>query len=383
MFAVDGINISHKTVIDRGVDLVIDGAFVRPNEAGIRARQPDGVAAQRLKRSHYVFIHQSSVYHRDNIKHGMIGNATSFDHLGGDSQLFSHLRSDFSSSVEQDLIAFQRRKGGQKRTKRVSIVDYISANLDHIELWFHKNLYILCYFRFKVTLMLHKTRGIVLNYIRYRETSIIVKIYTEDFGIQSYIVNGIRSAKSKTNRIALFQPLTLLDLVVYHKNKEQTIHRLAEVKCSLPFRSLPFDFVKSSIALFETEMLVKTLREEEANPPLFHFLMEGIIFLEEANEHFENFHLQFLAKFAFYLGFGAETVHEMEQQLKENLYPHTLDALAREAMQNLILMPFEYPLSLDRQRRGKLLDTLLFYFKIHLEGLGEIRSLEVLRELMR
>ena len=71
--------------------------------------------------------------------------------------------------------------------------------------------------------MLYKTRGIALNYIRYRESSIIAKIYTEAFGIQSYIVNGVRSSKSKTNRIALFQPLTLLDMVVYHKSKEETM----------------------------------------------------------------------------------------------------------------------------------------------------------------
>jgi DNA repair protein RecO (recombination protein O) len=75
--------------------------------------------------------------------------------------------------------------------------------------------------------MLHKTRGIALNYIRYRESSIIAKIYTEAFGIQSYIVNGVRSSKSKMNRIALFQPLTLLDMVVYHKSKEATIHRIS------------------------------------------------------------------------------------------------------------------------------------------------------------
>lgn len=231
--------------------------------------------------------------------------------------------------------------------------------------------------------MLHKTRGIALNYIRYRETSIIVKIYTEEFGIQSYIVNGVRSAKSKTNRIALFQPLTLLDLVVYHKNKEQTIHRLSEVKCILPFKSLPFDFVKSSIALFMTELLVKTLREEEANLPLFQFLTESILYLEETKEHYENFHLQFLSKLASYLGFGAETVREMEQQLSDNLYPYTLEPAMRESLQGFIHLPFNYSASLDRLQRSKLLDTLVFYYKIHLEGLGEIRSLEVLRELMK
>lgn len=231
--------------------------------------------------------------------------------------------------------------------------------------------------------MLHKTRGIALNYIRFRETSIIVKIYTEQFGIQSYIVNGIRSAKSKTNRIALFQPLTLLDLVVYHKSKEQTIHRLSEVRCSLPFRSLPFDFVKSSIALFMTELLVKTLREEETNLPLFQFLVESIVYLEETEENYENFHLQFLAKLASYLGFGAETVREMEQELTENLYPYKLEPAMRESLQAFIHLPFDYPGHLTRLQRSKLLDTLVFYYKIHLEGLGEIRSLEVLREMMK
>ncbi len=231
--------------------------------------------------------------------------------------------------------------------------------------------------------MIHKTRGIALSYLRYRETSIIAKIYTEEFGIQSYIVNGVRSVKSKTNRIALFQPLTLLDLVVYHKSKEQTIHRLSEIKCSLPFKSLPFDFVKSSIALFMTELLVKTLREEETNPPVFEFLCESITYLEQTNADYESFHLQFLVKFAFFLGFGAETVREVEEQLAENLYPYSLEPEMKEAMQVFLHLPYEARVRLERLQRSKLLDALIFFYKVHLDGLGEIKSLEVLRELMR
>ena len=231
--------------------------------------------------------------------------------------------------------------------------------------------------------MLHKTRGIALSYIRYRETSIIAKIYTEEFGMQSYIINGVRSAKSKTNRIAFFQPLTLLDLVVYHKNKEQTLHRISEVKCSLPFKSLPFDFVKSSMALFVTEILVKTLREEEKDELLFQFLHDSVLYLEEAADQFENFHLRFLSKLAAFLGFGADNVREIEQQFTENQYPYIFDKTTREALQIFVLTPYDYVHAFDRQRRHQLLDALLFFYKIHLEGLGEIRSLEVLRELMR
>lgn len=231
--------------------------------------------------------------------------------------------------------------------------------------------------------MLHKTRGIVLNYIRYRETSIIVKIYTELFGIQSYIVNGVRSSKSKTNRIAFFQPLTLLDLVVYHKNKEQTLHRLSEVKCSIPFKSLPFDFIKSSMAMFLTEILVKTLKEEEQNESLFDFLQDSILELENSAERFENFHLMFMAKLAFYLGFGSETAKEIEEQLTENTYPIPTDDVMREALQVFISAPYNYNYNLDRRRRNELLDSLIYFYKLHLEGMGEMKSVEVLRELMK
>uniref|UniRef100_UPI0040478437 recombination protein O N-terminal domain-containing protein n=1 Tax=Roseivirga sp. TaxID=1964215 RepID=UPI0040478437 len=57
--------------------------------------------------------------------------------------------------------------------------------------------------------MLHTTRGIVLNYIKYGETPIIVRVFTEAFGVQSYIVNSARTAKGR-GKMALYQPLSLL-----------------------------------------------------------------------------------------------------------------------------------------------------------------------------
>jgi DNA repair protein RecO (recombination protein O) len=230
--------------------------------------------------------------------------------------------------------------------------------------------------------MLYKTRGIALNYVRFRETSIIAKIYTEEFGVQSYIVNGVRSAKAKTNRIAFFQPLTLLDLVVYHKQKEEAINRISEIKPSVAFQSLPFEIAKSSMALFITEMLTKTLREEEANAPLYQFITDSVLYLEHATQRFENFHLMFLAKLSAYLGFGAETAREFEAQLLENRYGYPLDDQTRTALQSFLFAPYEHTTHLDRTHRNQLLDALVFFYKIHLEGLGEIKSLDVLRETM-
>src|SRR5687768_16731291 len=106
--------------------------------------------------------------------------------------------------------------------------------------------------------MLHKTRGIVFRFTKYGETSIIVNIFTELFGIQSYIVNGVRS-KSAKNRIALFQPMTLLDLVVYYR-ENASIKRIKEIKCLHPYQTVTTDVRKSAVAMFINEVLNKTVK---------------------------------------------------------------------------------------------------------------------------
>lgn len=229
--------------------------------------------------------------------------------------------------------------------------------------------------------MLQKTRGIALSYIRYRETSIIARVYTEEFGLQSYIVNSVRTPKSKNNRIALFQPLTLLEMVVYYKN-DRDLHRMSEVKTSHPFQSLPFEMAKSTIAMFVTEMLNKVLKEEAGSPPLFRFLIESVLFLEEARQNYENFHLAFLLKLSFFLGFGPENAREFESQLRENSYPFLPDDEMETALNIMLRQPLGSPIKLARASRNDLLDALVAYYQIHLDSIGEVKSLPVLREVL-
>jgi len=229
--------------------------------------------------------------------------------------------------------------------------------------------------------MLYKTRGLSLSYIRYRETSIIARIYTEEFGLQSYIVNSVRTARSKNNRIALFQPLTLLDMVVYNK-PDRDLHRLSEVKTSHPFQSLPFEITKSTIAMFVTEILNKVLKEEAGSPVLFRFLIESVLFLEEARTNYENFHLAFLLKLSFFLGFGPESAREFDDQLRENSYPFLPDTEMETALNIMLQRPLGTPIRLARSSRNELLDALVAYYQIHIDSVGEVKSLPVLREVL-
>ena len=121
--------------------------------------------------------------------------------------------------------------------------------------------------------MIFKTRGIVFRFTKFGETSIIVTIFTEVFGIQSYIINGIRS-KSAKNKIALYQPLTLLNLVVYHR-EHANIERIKEVSCLHPYRSLTADVRKSTLAIFINELLNKTVKDESHAGELFQFISEN------------------------------------------------------------------------------------------------------------
>lgn len=235
--------------------------------------------------------------------------------------------------------------------------------------------------------MLIKTRGIVLSYIRYRETSIIARIYTERLGLQSYLVNGVRKAKPP-GRIALFQPLTLLELVAY-TSRNGGLTRLSEFRCAEPFRTLPYDVRKSSIALLLSEIVSRVLLEEEENEPMFTFLHDSVLAFDRQETGFENFALVFLLQLSHYLGFGPETGEEITTQVAFATDAaagthHGPTALRREFDQYfdaLIKTPATAAIPNGRIRR-ELLGVLIRYYQLHVERLGDIRSLSVLSEVL-
>ncbi|MFL5729160.1 MAG: DNA repair protein RecO [Cytophagaceae bacterium] len=223
--------------------------------------------------------------------------------------------------------------------------------------------------------MLSKTRGIVISYIKYRETSLIARIYTEEFGLHSCLINGVRNKSSKS-KIALFQPLTLLDLILYYK--ADGMSRISEIRCSYPYRSLHTDARKSAIAFFVKEILYKTLQEETSNPELYEFLDHSLKILDESTDHYENFHLIFLLKLSSFLGFNPERL--------EDLMPGEWELLSEE--ENMLytsILKSEYKsiIRMTNQTRRRFLDILLKFFSIHVSNFDRMNSLSVLQELMR
>jgi len=235
-----------------------------------------------------------------------------------------------------------------------------------------------------------KTRGIVLSFLKYRETSIIARIYTEERGVQSYLVNGVRKAKPP-GRIALFQPLTLLELVAYIPRQGSGLTRLSEFRCAEPFRTLPYEVRKSSVGLFLSEVLSKSVREEEPNPALFRFLHDSILAFDEQTVGTENFALLFLLHLANYLGFGAQSGTEITDQVAMagpvagsgfSSGPATLRLREFDQYFDELLRTPAVATIPNGHVRRELLAVLIRYYQLHVEGLTEIKSLEILSEVL-
>ncbi len=227
--------------------------------------------------------------------------------------------------------------------------------------------------------MLSKTKGLVLSYLRYRETSILVTIYTKEFGIATYIENGVRSAKAK-HKMALFQPMTLLDLEVFHK-PGKGLYRISEAKCFFPYQQIPFDIAKTSIALFLSEILGKVLKEEESNPYLFEFLVDSLQFLDRTPMNFENFHIQFLWRLTSFLGITPSDSVEFLSQLNIEKFS-LLSEVDKSWIDEIVNTPLGSTQAISRAQRKNLLAGVIFFYQLHIESFGELRSWQILQEVM-
>lgn len=236
--------------------------------------------------------------------------------------------------------------------------------------------------------MLYKTRGIFLHKINYSETSLIVQVYTEKFGLQSYLLRGVRQRKSRISANIL-QHLAILNMEVYYR-ESANLQKIKEIGVDHHFRELPYNVWKSSIALFINEVLHKSIREQEANLPLFRFIEYAVIFLDNTAERITNFHLVFLNQLSRYLGFYPQHNFSEKRPYFDLLDGNFSDAMNHAYMLDdkqsknfiaLLNLTFETmnQMRFSHNEHSEILGKLLEYYALHLPGFGDIRSAGVLK----
>ena len=239
--------------------------------------------------------------------------------------------------------------------------------------------------------MLIKSRGIVLHHIKHTDSSLVVHIYTEFNGRQAFFIISLRGKKSRFP-VGLLQPLFIVEMEVYYKANREMQH-LKEIRPYLVFQSVPFDVKKSTIALFLGEILYKTLKEQEPNPGLFEFLVHTIQLLDLSPQVTGSFHLLFLLHLSRYLGFFPDNNYSENKPYFDLMnghfvpfqppHPHYLDRGKSRDMNHLLCSPLNGMNTIRFQpaQREALLEQILEYYQLHMDGLGEIKSWQVLREV--
>ncbi|MBT8256037.1 MAG: DNA repair protein RecO, partial [Bacteroidia bacterium] len=218
---------------------------------------------------------------------------------------------------------------------------------------------------------------------------LIVTCLTEDFGLKSYLIRGVLKSKKGKLRTSLFQPLTLLQLEAFHKDKG-TLERIREAKVLMPYQTLHTDVVKSSMVLFLAEMLKNSIQEEETNGNLFEYIVSALQWLDMHDE-VANFHIHFLLKLTTYLGFYPDTseVHLPYFNLLEGnferkpLGDHCESGESVEALKRFFGINFDalpQTKTTKKERLGSL-NLLLLYYQLHLQGYKNPKSLLVLNQL--
>ena len=239
--------------------------------------------------------------------------------------------------------------------------------------------------------MLVSDEGIVLHFIKYGESSVIATIYTRKSGRQGFMINAALGKKSG-NKAGILQPLFLVDLVAYEHQKNE-LNRVKELKLNTAYQSLPFEIGKSSVAIFLAEILYKTIHEQESNPEMYDFIKSSVSYFDLMDSGYSNFHVWFLFKLTGFLGFLPQTEKagfENWFDLKTGTilhfqpsHPFYANKETTEVLMKLAALKIqELPgFHITRKDRDNLLTILIDYYQLHFGNLGEIKSLNVLREV--
>jgi DNA repair protein RecO (recombination protein O) len=243
---------------------------------------------------------------------------------------------------------------------------------------------------------LHKTKGIVLRPVKYGETSIIAAIFTEMFGLQSYLINGVRTAAKKgTGKAGLFQPAAILDLVAYHNELKQ-LNRIKEFKWGVLYRHIFSDVPKNAIALFVVELLARCLKQPESHPDLFHFTEDVLIKIDESSGTVTaNLPLFFALHLPHFFGFriddnysAANTYLDLKEGFfvsRQPAHPHFIEE--KQAEVTALLLKARQPaeladIKLNHVFRRSLLQVYESYYALHITDFGKMKTLPVLGEVL-
>ena len=235
-------------------------------------------------------------------------------------------------------------------------------------------------------------QGIVLQSIRYGDTSLIVKVFTRNLGLRSYMVKGAFNRNSKS-RAALFQNLHLINYVEASRPNKGSLGYLKDVQLTTVYQSIPFVMNKSAILMYISELLSKTIIEQEQNEVMFDFIVRSLLWLDLVEHDYANFPLFFTLELTRHLGFYPKANHKtgycfdmMEGSFAHDLpvHPYYFDTENAQLLAQMLNVSIDeacrMPLRVSQRR--ELLDGLIVFMRLHAPVMNDFHSHEVLKTVL-
>lgn len=235
--------------------------------------------------------------------------------------------------------------------------------------------------------MLQSIEGIIIRTTKYGETSLILDIFTQEEGIKSFIIGGVRT-KSKKNKVSLVKVLNIVKVEAYLKDSDK-LSRIKEISYAYIYQSIPFNVAKASIATLLIEVCKKAVKASDDYAAVYNYIVKGLIHLDNIQEGIAHFHIRFLIGLTDHLGFSMNNNFQKEQpyfnlqdgSFHESRIDHRYyaDAEASEYLSNYLRKHnFE---TTPRQYRRVILLHIIDYYRYHIEDFGTLNSLPVLMSL--
>lgn len=232
----------------------------------------------------------------------------------------------------------------------------------------------------------YKARGIVLHSMKYGERKLIIHIFTSQYGRRSYITK----LSANNNGRGLYQPLFILDFDAWAGRGE--LHHIEQPQTAFCLADMPFDIVKSTIALFLSELLYRLIKEGEPDPGLYRFVEESVAQLDGMGDGVANFHLWFLVRLTEYMGYAPQDNYEAGFSLDYRNGTYT----SQPPQHTLVMPPAEATLfhllsgcmaeelsgvGLSREQRVSMLERLTDLYGYHTDAIYSVNSLRILSEI--
>ena len=237
--------------------------------------------------------------------------------------------------------------------------------------------------------MIISTKAIILSKLKYKDHDLIVRAYTASNGVVSFLVKGTFSSKKTKIKPAYFQSLSLLNLEIDYKNSRD-LHYIKNVRLQQVYSTLHTDILKSTCVIFLAEILTMVLKEEAPNEDLFNYIEAALLWFDTIDCN-SIFHLQFLIGLTKYVGFYPELSNPTLPffNLEAGLYQakntgrYCISGSKLILFNSILGMEFDSYTSesMNSAQKQELLNMILLYFKLHLQGFKSPKSLVILNQV--